>query len=118
MGSATKAATSRSTSEPLLKGVDLKKSELSVTVFVVGAREAPATWNSPIILDIEENHGFKAMALNKTNTRKLAEMISDDFEEWVGYEITLAKVRVNDPSTGGMTDGLEVEAARKSKRKR
>jgi len=118
MASATKAANSKGgDAGSLLKGSDLKASELSVTVFVIAAREAPVNFNAPMILDIEENHGCKAFALNKTNTKKMVELVDDDYAEWAGYEVTLSKVRVQNPATGEPTWGLEIETVRKSKRK-
>ena len=117
MSSAAKAAASRGENAKLLKGSDLKKTELSVTVFCKAVREAPDNWGSPLVMDIEENHGCTALALNKTNTKLIANMIDDDTDNWVGYEITFEKVKVNNPSGGGLVDGLVADAAKKSKRK-
>ncbi len=101
----------------LLKGSDLGKNENTVTVFVNRAREAPAGWGSPMVLDIAEVHGCTALALNKTNVKRLSEIIGDDYGEWAGYDITFTRVRVMNPSTNGQAWGLEVEGAKKSKRK-
>jgi hypothetical protein len=118
MVSATKAAASRGGAErPLLKGSDLKKSEATVTVFVHAVREAPDEWRSSLVMDIEETHGCTAVALNKTNVKRLVSLIGDDYEEWAGYEVTFAKVRVTNPTTRQPAVGLEVETVKKSKRK-
>lgn len=118
MSSATKAAASRGNNAKLLKGEDLKKSELQVTIFFKGVRSAPDGWDSALIADIEESHGCMAFALNKTNIGKLVDLIGDDYEEWAGYEVTLEKIKVANPAKGGiLVDGLSVTAAKKSKRK-
>lgn len=118
MPSASKAAATRSGgSAPLLKGSDLTNREASITVFVIGAREAPDEWQSSLILDIEETHGKGAIALNKTNVGHLSEMIDDDYSRWPGYEVTFAKTKTRNPKTGLIGAGLEVESAKKSKRK-
>ena len=118
MASATKAAASRGGAErPLLKGSDLKKSEQTVTVFVHAVREAPEEWRSSLVMDIEETHGCTAIALNKTNVKRLALLIGDDYETWAGYEVTFTKVRVNNPTTHMPAIGLEVDTVKKSKRK-
>jgi hypothetical protein len=119
MPSASGAASSRGgDSGTLLKGSALKKTEQSVTVFVHAVREAPAQWDSALVMDFEETHGATAMALNKTNIGKLVELIGDDFDDWAGYEVTFEKVRVPNPAQGGrLVDGLVVSSAKKSKRK-
>lgn len=119
MPSATAAASSRGgDGAALLKGSALKKTEHEVTVFVYGVREAPATWDSALVLDFEETHGCKAMALNKTNINHLTEMIGDDYDDWAGYDVTFEKVRVPNPAQGGkMVDGLVVSGVKKSKKK-
>jgi len=101
----------------LLKGSDLGRSENSITVFVNRARVAPAGWGSPMVLDIVEVHGCTALALNKTNSKRLAEMIGDDPDEWAGHEVTFSRVRVTNPQTNGPAYGLEVDSVKKSKRK-
>lgn len=102
----------------LLKGSALKKNEKEVTVFVHGVREAPATWDSALVLDFEETHGCSAMALNKTNIGHLIEMISDDYDDWAGHEVTFEKVRVPNPALNGkMVDGLTVSSVKRSKKK-
>ena len=118
MASASKAASSRGgEGGKLLKGSDLTNKESSTTVFVIAVREAPEEWQSPLVMDIEENHGCTAIALNKTNIRKLSELIDDNYDLWPGYEITFAKVRTHNPKTGAPVNGLEVESAKKSKKK-
>jgi hypothetical protein len=118
MASAMKTAAKRGgDGSKLLKGSDLGKSENSITVFVNRARESPAGWGSPMVLDIAEVHGCTALALNKTNTKRISELIDDDYETWAGYEITFSRVRVTNPQTNGPAYGLEADSARKSKRK-
>jgi len=118
MASAMKTAAKRGgESGKLLKGSDLGKSENSITVFVNQAREAPAGWGSPMVLDIAEIHGCTALALNKTNIKRIAELIDDDYENWAGHEITFSRVRVMNPQTNNPAYGLEADSARKSKRK-
>ena len=119
MPSASAAASGRGgDSGTLLKGSALKKTEQSVTVFVHAVREAPASWDSALVMDFEETHGAAAIALNKTNIGKLTELIGDDYDEWAGYEVTFEKIRVPNPAQGGkMVDGLQVSSVKKSKKK-
>lgn len=100
----------------LLHGADVKKPQIEVTI--VAAREAPATFKSPIILDIEEViPGKTAIALNVTNTRALAEMLGDDFYKWPGAKVTFARVPQRNPQTNVQTWGLAVVAATAAKTK-
>lgn len=118
MASATKTTRARGGGGPaLLKGSDIPKSAQRVTVFVNQVREAPEQWGSPLVADIDEVHGAKAIALNKTNVKHLVRLIGDDYDDWAGFEVTFEKVRVNNPTTGEMTTGLEVAGVKKSKRK-
>ena len=118
MASATKTASKRGgDGATLLKGSMLPKSVNKITVFVHGAREAPEEWKSPFVLDIDEIHGAAAMALNKTNVKRMVALCGDDFEKWGGYDLTLIKVRTNNPTTGAAAWGLEIDGAKKSKRK-
>jgi len=118
MASASKTAKARGGAErPLLKGSDLKKTERTITVFVHLVRESPEEWSSPLVMDIDETHGCTAMALNKSNIKRLVSLIGDDYEEWAGYDMTFEKVRVNNPQTRQMADGLVVDSVKKSKRK-
>jgi hypothetical protein len=119
MASATKTAKARGGGEggELLKGTHLPKNKNEVVVFVNNVREAPEEWGSPLVLDIDEVYGCTALALNKTNVKRIVEMIDDDYEKWPGYDITFTRVSVNNPSTKQSTMGLEATAAKKSKRK-
>ena len=118
MPSATKTATARGgDGAPLLKASELPKSKNEVTVFVHAVREAPEEWKSPLILDIDETYGAAALALNKTQVKALVTLIDDDYEKWAGYEVTLSKIRVTNPTTHQPTWGFEITAAKKSKRK-
>ena len=118
MPSATETVEKRGgESGKLLKGSDLGKSENSITVFINRVREAPAGWGSPLVCDIAEAHGCTALALNKTNIKRLSDLIDDDYDMWAGYEVTFARVRVTNPRTNGAAYGLEVDTVKKSKRK-
>jgi hypothetical protein len=118
MASATKTAKARGgDGAALLKGSNLPKSKKSVTVFVNAVREAPDEWKSPLVMDIDPVYECGTIALNKTNVKLLVQMIGDDYEAWAGYEVTFAKVLVNNPQTHRMTAGLLVESVNKTKRK-
>ena len=81
------------------------------------AREAPDGFASPVILDLAEEvfPGKTAFPLNITNTRALVELLGDDYDQWAGATVTLAKVAVNNPQTGQSTWGLRVIDAKPSK---
>ena len=119
MASATKTTKARGGGEggELLKGSSLPRSVKKVTMFINAVREAPEEWKTALIADIEECHGCTAFALNKTTTRAMVDAMGDDYETWGGWEVTLEKVRVNNPSTGKMQDGLAFSSAKKTKRK-
>jgi hypothetical protein len=116
MPSAIKCADSRKSGSGanLLHGSDLPKKQMQQQLKIVSAREAPANFSSPMILDIEEViPGKTGLALNATNTRIMAELIGDNFFEWPGALITVAKVPQRNPKTGEQTWGLIVTEARK-----
>lgn len=116
MASATKTTKARGGGE-LLKGSSLPKSVNSITIFIHSVHEAPEEWKAALIADIDEVHGCVAFALNKTNVKAMVAAMGDDYEAWGGWEVTLEKVRVDNPSTGLTVDGLGFSSAKKSKRK-
>jgi hypothetical protein len=120
MASATKAAESRSGGDGgvLLKGSHLKVKEASIDVVCTGVREGPKNFNSALILDIEETHGCVGFAMNKTNIRRMVELIDDDYDNWVGCTIQLDKVRTTNPQTRQPAWGLEIVAATAPRAKR
>lgn len=91
---------------PLLKGSDLPKGAQSIKVKILAARIAPKNFNSPVVLDIEEQYGKSSIALNKTSARALAEKLGDDCEKWAGKTITLYVTMQNNPKTGKLTRSL------------
>lgn len=91
---------------PLLKGSDVPKGAATIKVKVKAVREAPKSFSSPIILDIDELHGKSAMALNKTSCQALADKFGDDLEKLVGKSLTFYVVLQNNPKTGKMARSL------------
>lgn len=115
MPSATKLADQKGggSGANLIHGSDLKKTTL--TVRVQAAREAPQTFSSPVILDIEEPDGLpgkQAVALNATNTRTLAEILGDEIDDWAGATVTFTRIKQRNPKTGDETWGLAVTDAK------
>lgn len=95
----------------LLRGQDLPRKQQSIKVKITGVREAPANFNSPVIVDIDPVcEGKIAFPLNKTNMRRCVELVGDDLDALKGSTMTLAKVMVNNPQTKALTFGLVVEA--------
>lgn len=98
---------------PLLHGSDLPRSATSIKVKVTGVREAPAGFNSPLILDLEPvkttNGDKSAWAVNKTNLRALAEKFGDDLSKVEGKSFTLYVGVVNNPKTNKTTRSLFVQ---------
>lgn len=123
MPSATETAKRRGggSGANLLHGSDLPEKQRSIEVRISGAREAPANFNSCLILDIEEVlDGRGAFPLNQTNTKTLSDMLGDNYDEWGGSLVTLTKVAQRNPQTGEQTWGLAVTDAkpyRSSKKK-
>jgi altronate dehydratase len=91
----------------MLKGSDLGKNP-TVKVVIESVRSTPASWGSPFVLDIKEVLGCENMALNKTNAKKLADLIDDETDNWVGYSVTFGKELVDNPSTNSKVYGLVV----------
>lgn len=91
----------------MLKGSDLGRAS-SVDVKIVRVRVTPSDWGSPFVLDIEEVHGCENMALNKTNSNKLSELIDDETDNWAGYTVTFNKEETTNPKTNLSVFGLVV----------
>ena len=111
--SANDALAKRGTPSNLLKGSDLPKSQRTVTVKVTDVREAPDSFNSPVILDIEPVFERTAFPVNKSNTKRLSELIGDDLSELKGKKVTLEKILVNNPKENKMVWGLIVTSVKK-----
>lgn len=100
----------------LLKGSMVKGAEVKIRLLSVV--EAPEEWNSPLVAHIEPTLECGGFALNRTNIKKLAELIDDDYDFWGGHDVTLKKVAVTNPSTNKDAWGLEVVSASKRKPKK
>lgn len=119
MASATKVAKSRGGSEggELLKGSHLPKNKNEVVIFINSVREAPEEWSGPFVFDIDEVYGCTAFAPNKTTIKELVRLIGDETDDWPGHEVTLSRVRVNNPTTKQPAWGLTATSVKKTKRK-
>lgn len=91
---------------PLLKGSDVPKNQQSIKIKVKAVREAPKNFQSPIILDIGEQFGKSAIALNKTSCQALADKYGDDLEKLAGKTLVFYVALQNNPKTGKMTRSL------------
>lgn len=104
------------TASSFLKGTDLAKSERSIVVKCLQVREPGAGFLSPLIMDIAPIGEKTAIPLNKTNIKRLAELIQDDdLSKLEGKFIRFEKVLVNNPKTNQMTYGLLATEVRQKK---
>lgn len=117
MASASKARASRSEGGRLLKGSDVPKSKTAVTVAILGVREAPEEWTSPLIADIEETYECESVALNKTNVDKAIELMGDDYDEWNKYDATFKVVPQRNPK-GGIVRGLLLDSVKRAAKRK
>lgn len=107
-------ADSGSGASSFLKGTDLKKSERSITVKCTAIRKPGEGFLSPLIMDVECSlEGKTSFPLNKTNIKRLAELVGDDLEKAVGQKFRLEKVLVNNPKTNQMTYSLIITGKEK-----
>lgn len=51
----------------------------------------------------------QAFFLNQTNLRTMIEKFGDETTKWIGKQIRFDKVRVNNPTTNRMQDGLRIQ---------
>lgn len=114
MPSATEAARSRGgQSGKILKGqhlYDAKPKRLSeVTVTFKEVRDPGPQFNSPLIADLATPClDQESVALNKTNVKRLASLLGDDYAEWAGAKVTLERILTNNPQTKTQAMGLIV----------
>lgn len=118
MPSASKARKDRASGEngELLKGSSLGKAKECV-IYITGVREAPDEFRSPLIVEIEEQFGCTSWAPNATAIKALEEQIDDNYDKWIGYEVTLGTYPTTNPQTKQKALGLMVDSCKKSKRK-
>jgi len=112
MPSATEAARAKggSGNGKILRGEHLynaKPRVESVTVTFSQVRDPGPMFNSPLIAEFDATVlDQDCMALNKTNIRKLASVLGDDYSKWAGAVCEVARAMVNNPSTGKQAWGL------------
>src|SRR5580698_8780513 len=97
----------------LLKGSDLPLKTEKINIVCTGVREAPAGFNSPFIMEIEEMFNKTDWAVNQTNTGALVTLIGDDYEKWHGHVIELTKYITTNPKLKSQSWGLIVTGAKK-----
>lgn len=81
----------------LLHGSDLAKAKLEfVGVIVSRVRQAPPSFNAPVIIEFEHDvvPGIAQWAANQTETNRLGRKICDNTEEWAGWGLILQRVPV------------------------
>lgn len=101
---------------PMLRGQDIPKNISQIKIKVKGMREAPASFKSPYIIDLESPvHEREAFAVNITNLRALAELSGQDADtadvdkiiKWAtGKTLTLHVSMTNNPNTKKMVRSL------------
>lgn len=117
MPSAIEAArSSGGGSGKILKGQHLydakpkRLAEVTVTFEVV--RDPGPQFNSPLIADFSiPCLDQDCVALNKTNCRRLALLLGDDYGKWAGAKVTFERVLTKNPSTKQQAMGLMVVSA-------
>ena len=102
----------------LLKGETMVAAKKSVLVGVVlQVRESPSTFGSPYIIDFDTEvlPGVTSFPVNRTNAKKLGELIDDDYSNWHGYGVMIQATRtdekgrqITNPKTGHNTIGMKV----------
>jgi hypothetical protein len=93
--------------DTLLKGGDLPSKQMSVTVKIESAHEAPEGWNSPVVIRFEEPvFGKTGWAPNRTSLKLMAEAGCETLDDLAGKVAVLRKQLVNNPKTGQLTFGL------------
>ena len=85
----------------LLKASDLPPGTESITVEVVGVREAPIGWKSPAIVDFKKAiEGKTALALNRTNHKAMMKKYGDDESSLIHKKLTFNVISTRNPQTG------------------
>jgi len=85
----------------LLKASDLPAGTKSITIEVVGVREAPLGWSAPAIVDFKKAiEGKTALALNKTNHKAVIKKYGDDESTLIGKKMKFDIISTRNPQTG------------------
>jgi hypothetical protein len=102
------------TSTPILRGSDLPPKTAQIVVKCVDIRDPGPRFRSPLVMDIEPVKGKGTIALNATNTRKLAELLGDgnklDERKARGKRFRFVVVLVNNPATKKATRSLSLDS--------
>lgn len=95
----------------LLHGSDLiAAGKRAIAGVILSARQSPANFNAPYIIDFDTDilPEISSWPCNMTQTRKLAMMINDETEKWVGWGLVLHLTTANNPKTNRDVASLEV----------
>jgi hypothetical protein len=95
----------------LLKASDLLAGTKSITIEVVGIREAPLGWNSPAIVDFKKAiAGKTALPLNKTNHKAIMKSFGDDESVLIGMKLKFDIISSLNPQTGEIVPSFAFSA--------
>lgn len=93
---------------PFFKAKDMKKKEIKVKLTATREATLPQTGLS-LILDFIYGKKDWSFPLNKTNIKKMQEKYGDDVEKWAPRDLTLIKVKVNNPKLKQEVDGIRIK---------
>jgi hypothetical protein len=100
-------------STQLLKGSALPRKQGTIELKVTGVRQAPDGFNSPAIMDFEPvtfgDVEYRAVPLNKTNTKLLMGIVGKDMElSRIAGIAVFQRVLQNNPQNNALTPGLQL----------